>query len=417
VAVALALLLTVLPAEGRHRAVRVPESPVDTSTPAGWLFANARVLHSTRLIAQTDDLEPLLTLAAAASVVGLGDVTHGTHEVQTVKLRMIDVLVRDLGFDVLALEAPFPLFNRLNTYVQGGGGDPRALLAEGEALAYTFWNTEELLEIVEWMRAYNANRGARPAIEIAGVDLYEEKAAAAAVVAYLEGVDSAAAQQADADYACVQAGGPFGTACRNGVTRVRTALAQKESQYTASTSARAFHDALQYATIVVQAIGGGRDPAMAENVLWMRAHRGTSGKVIFWAHNEHVSEGNGQTPFDAGARIATALGNGYVTVATMAGRGAFFGWKVDRDTLKLNRVVSSFPEPAPQTYEWNFRQRGASVLFVPLRGVTLPPWLAGPAQFRWGSIDGSVVTSRVALPSHFDAVVFVDDTTPLRPLA
>lgn len=411
-AVALALCFLVFPLEARRRAVRIPEF-LDTRTPAGWLTAHARVLHSTTLIAQRDDLLPLRLLASSASVVGLGDVTHGTREVQTVKLRMIDLLVRDLGFDVLALEAPFPVFNRLNTYVQGGGGDARALLAEVEAASYTFWNTEELLEVVEWMRVYNANRGARPAIEIAGVDLYEEKAAAAAVLAYLQPLDSPAAQQADADYACVRSGAPFTGACRAAAGRVRAALAEKEAQYTATTSARAFHDALQYATVVAQAVGESRDAAMAANVLWAREHRGTSGRMMFWAHNEHVTKGN-RAASVAGVRLDAALGAGYVAVGTMMGRGSFIGWKSDPQTKALTRVTTTVPEPPADAYESLFRQRGAGILFVPLRGLALPAWLAGPARYRWGGVDGSVFTSQIAIAEHYDAVVFIDDTTPLH---
>jgi erythromycin esterase len=156
----------------RRRSAGKPS--VDPSTVEGWLLVHATPLVSTELVPSSADLAALKAIAGPAKVVGLGDGTHGTHEFFTVKLRMIDYLVREMGFDVVALEAPFPLLNRINLYVQGGPGDPRALLGEARDLYYTFLDAEEILELIEWMREYNLMRGSRPAIEIAGMDVLDQ---------------------------------------------------------------------------------------------------------------------------------------------------------------------------------------------------------------------------------------------------
>src|SRR5215213_5893254 len=161
-------------------------------TPERWLLTNAPALVSTELVPFSDDLEPLRPLAGNRTIIALGDATHGTHELYTVKLRAIDFLVRELNFDVVAIEGPFPTLNRIDAYVQGRAGDPKALLAELKHAIYPFWNSEELLAVIEWMRAYNVVRGSRPAVHIGGLDPYETDAAAAEAVAYLRSVDPAA---------------------------------------------------------------------------------------------------------------------------------------------------------------------------------------------------------------------------------
>jgi erythromycin esterase len=153
---ALILLLAFAPLAFAAKTQRPETQRPDTAE--RWLLANAPARLSTELVPYSHDLEPLRPLAGNRSIVALGDATHGTHEFYTVKLRAIDFLVRELSFDVVALEAPFPTLNRIDAYVQGGAGDPRALLAGLKHAIYPFWNSEELLAVIEWMRVQRRAR-------------------------------------------------------------------------------------------------------------------------------------------------------------------------------------------------------------------------------------------------------------------
>ena len=75
----------------KRRAVSKPY--VDVVSPIGWLMHNAHPLRTTDLSSDTSDLTPLKTMLANAGG-GLGDGTHGTHEFFTVKLRLVDYVVR-----------------------------------------------------------------------------------------------------------------------------------------------------------------------------------------------------------------------------------------------------------------------------------------------------------------------------------
>jgi erythromycin esterase len=409
----LSLLLTALllasPAEARRRSVHVPRALPDPSTPAGWLFANAHVLQSAEPVPFDADLQPLAALVGDATVIGLGDATHGTHEFSTIKLRMIDFLVRTKGFDVIGFEAPFPVMNRINTYVQGGAGDPRAILEDAaRRLSYWFWYTEEMLEVVEWARAYNAQRGTKPPVELVGVDTYDDVTLAADVVAFLRTVDPAYAATAESDYACIT-GTPTQT-CFEAVARIRDDLVAREAQYLSASSPRAYHDAAWAASVV---LAGNRDEIMARGTLWARQHRGTSGKVFYWAHNEHVTQAGTST--DAGRLLHYQLGSSYFVLGTMSGPGSFVGWEFNTTTRLREPVVVPLAPIAPGSYEWFFGQRGAAVLLVPVGG-DVPDWLRGPATYRWGGSDGTASKNTVSLPLHYDAVVYIDRTTPVADL-
>jgi erythromycin esterase len=412
----LILLSLSLEAAPRRRAAGKASS-YDESTPAGWLAANAYVLSTPDFVPFTGDLQPLRAMIGSAGVVALGDGTHGTHEFYTMKLRAIDMLVREAGFDVVALEGPFPLINRIDAYVQGGPGDGRALLREMKPMGYYYLDAEELLEIVEWMREYNAHRGDRPAVHISGFDVLEAYAASREVINYLNTVDPVGGVTAQGRYNCIPPGAILLTSdCEGAAIIVRDTLAAREAQLVPQSSAAAFHEALQNARVVVQsrvAFGTVRDVAMAQNALWLRDHRGSTRKIILWGHNAHLAKASSTLapPPPMGQLLAQSLGSDYFSVATLTAAGTFRYW----NHTKLDHDFATFGPLQPTAYESYIRQRGVASLLIPLRG-TLPTWLTTSTRYNVGSGSG-VVTASGSLPALYDAAIFIDTTTPLSAIA
>ncbi|HUP49415.1 MAG TPA: erythromycin esterase family protein [Thermoanaerobaculia bacterium] len=406
------LLLVGAAADGsvRRRAV----ARLDPSeSPEAWLWRNGHALQSVDHPAPAADLEPLRDIAGHASVVGLGDGTHGTREFYTSKLRMIDFLVRETDFDVVAFEAPFPLFNRLNEYVQGGAGDPRALLRESnERLGYRFWDVEEMLAVVEWMRDYNAGRGSRPSIAIAGADVYDGVGASRAVVDSLRRVDPSAASDAEREYGCVSP--QPSPACMTVAAEVRDRLAQRRAELEPLAGAVAFEEALQNARIVVQSMSHftARDPNMAANVGWILEHRSRSGRIIVWAHQEHIGKsGTLWIPSESmGWHLAMVFGDRYVAIGSLTGRGTILQWAPPGTP-----VAGSIPPPLPGSYESFFSLRPARALLIPLRRE-VPDWLAGPAFYFTSGTARNNAPSIDSLPAKLDAIVYIEETTATRPL-
>jgi erythromycin esterase len=387
------LVLFLLAATAAHAKRR------SAAAPGGTQFG-VFPLHSVELTSDTSDLLPLRYTIGRADVVALGDSTHGTREFFTIKLRILDYLVRERGFDVLSLEAPFPITERINVYAQGGPGDPRALLYElHDRLAYLFWDVEELLEVIEWVRAYNAHRGDRPPLEIAGADVYDESGAVAGVLEYLRRTDPAAAALAEQEYACVLAH-DRSPGCERAAQRVRDRLAAAPA------------DAQHYADIVLQYFDNPRfeprERNMAANLLWIREHRGSSRRVIHWGHQEHVGKirtaaTRGET---MGSLLAAQLGREYVALGTLTGSGTFLQWNESH-----RAEVQSYPAPEPDTYEWHMRQRGLAAMFVPLRGLDVPG-----TTFRTGGTLTGWITVEQPLEEKLDGVIYIDRTTPTTPL-
>ncbi len=102
------------------------------------------------------------------TVVAIGEASHGTHEFYALKTRMIDYLVRNCGFKAILFEFQKNMIDPLNTYLQSGKGDLKALM-QGMAL----YNTKEIYSLFERMRKYNIGKDASERITLAGVDREE----------------------------------------------------------------------------------------------------------------------------------------------------------------------------------------------------------------------------------------------------
>lgn len=413
----LAVLLLVLDVHAGSRR-RPAHLLLSENESAAWLSRNAHLLDSSDYPAPSSDLEPLRAIVGSAGIVALADATHGTHEFYTIKLRMIDFLVREMDFDVLALEAPFSIGNKLNAYVQGDDGDPRGVLADlNERLYYRFWDVEELVAVLDWMRAYNANRGVRPAVELAGFDTMDPEGAAEEVIRYLMRVDPATANAARTEYACIT--DPRSLDCRERAETLRDRLALRRDELAGPHSMREFDDALQAATVVTQAFDfPARDSGMAANVPWIRLHRGKTGRVVVWGHQEHA--GKTESPWVPGGKslgwyLSRQLGSDYVVIGTLTRKGSLRLWEQIPGSTSFVSLVRDIPPPVAGSHEERLSEGPGSMMLIPLRG-RIPEWLEkkGP-YFTMGQTPGHDRLTD-SLPAKMDAVIYIETTTPTRPL-
>jgi erythromycin esterase len=127
-----------------------------------------------------EDLEPLAALVGDARIVALGECTHGTREVFQMKHRLIEYLAARKGFTIFSIEANMPEAYRLNEYVRSGEGDPNRLIA---GMYFWTWNTEEVKEMVQWMRRFN-QAGRR--IDFTGFDMQTPDVAMQEVMQFLK---------------------------------------------------------------------------------------------------------------------------------------------------------------------------------------------------------------------------------------
>jgi erythromycin esterase-like protein len=358
----LLLLLIVVPAEARVRAVR-------GETPATWLRRHA-----------------ITSFAPTARIVALGDATHGTHELYDAHVRMTLALV-DQGVTTLAFEAPFAEFARIDDYVRTGEGDLSELL---RSHPYWFWDTQEVFDLLTALRG----RGVR----IAGVDAANVFTSAEYVVEKLRERDPSLAAFAESQYACLHS--PPSDLCRSLIAEVRPRVPAELQR-----AARM----VEQGNDIREDILGRRDQYLAENLLAL------DGRVVVWGHNEHW----GRTDYHlvdpqllrpAGVWLHEALGADYVAVGSVVRDGTFAAVETtDRPRLGIHTINA----PAPDDWALLFDQAGRDELLVPVH----PAWPARPMRIAGSSVvsrERATLEVRADLARKFDFVLYVRTSTPVQ---
>ena len=190
-------------------AVACAERPA-TPGEVDWIRNKAVVLETVEPGHGFADLAALKPLVGNARIVALGEPTHGSREVFQMKHRLLEYLVEELGFTDFSIEANMPEAFRVGRYVVDGDGDPRALI---RGMYFWTWSTEEVYEMVRWMRKHNldARTRGRDAVRFTGFDVQTPDVAAEIVEAFVDRNDhDFLANVQAAARAARRAGGPGG---------------------------------------------------------------------------------------------------------------------------------------------------------------------------------------------------------------
>jgi erythromycin esterase len=311
-----------------------------------WLKANALPLATVEPGNGFRDLEPLRAILGRARVVGLGEATHGTREFFQLKHRLIEFCVAELGFTIIAFESNYGKMLPVNDYVLYGKGNATDVVG---AMSYPIYDTEEVVAVVEWVRAWNLAHERK--VKVHGLDMQESAAASLHLLAYLDRVapDFAAASE------CILAPlasqftlfASLAQSIREKVfTHIKAVIEAFETErahWIASASEMEWHLARQSAVALREFARSTsaadnreafavRDPAMAETARALLDAEGRGAKALLWAHNGHVKRLAGfdfpnlSLRLDApsmGNELHRKFGAEYVPVGFAFNQGAF----------------------------------------------------------------------------------------------
>lgn len=446
--VCLAILAAALPhapghAQPSSRTARL--SGADEGAALAWLKKSGHPLSSESPAAS--ELKPLLVRLEGARVIGLGEATHGTHEDLAFKSALIKALAGAGRINAVAFITSYQSGKRLDAYVAGGPGTAaEALRASGLSPA---WISEEVADLLDWLRRWNAAGEHR--VRVVGVDVQDALRDTQAALELLSAIEPDAAgplQERWKDQLTPeQLRRPFAQVAR-GWTRTQweeffvaaqvledvlarptMRLRQAPGYADARHSARAAR--LGLLTFEVGAAGTSspepsaeaelaRDLSIGEQLL---AIVGPPARAVLWAHDAQIARGAaGRTAaYSTGDLLLDRLGAGYRTVGFAWRRGAFHaqsrdaagnidgaaGFKVWNVTLPADSLGAMLARSG---------QRRAWFDLSALPGAPWSQrWLAHPYERGWvGLATGGAKAPPAALGHGFDVIVFFDTITPSR---
>ncbi|RKT84599.1 Erythromycin esterase homolog [Saccharopolyspora antimicrobica] len=357
-------------------------------------------------------------------LLGLGEPTHGIEAFPLLRNELLPELVAR-GYRSIALETDHFAASVVDDYVAGRAADVDEVLETG--FSHRFGAAPGNRELVEWLRAHNAERDPRDRVRFYGFDGPMEMSGApsprralTAVIDYLPAlefpdVDALLGDDADwenqaamYDPAASIGGSDRARALRivaddlvSALRRAAPGLRRQnpDAYDQAAAHARTALGLLRYHAAMastspdrIAALLSLRAEMMAENLLAIVAREQRRGPTLVFAHNAHLQRAKSDMQFggdevswdDAGALVELALGERYVFLATDAN-----------------------PRSAPGTLQGE------------LAGATTRRALF-PAQALRAALPPSTTAGEPIVPGHLplkpeqlagaDAVIFIADT-------
>jgi erythromycin esterase len=364
------------------------------------------------------DLEVLKTLLADAQIVGLGEATHGTREIFQMKDRLAHYLVQEMDFDIFSIEAAMPESYEVNRYTVGGEGEAVQWI---KGMYFWTWSTEEVREMVEWMRNHNDGE---PKIAFTGFDMQDIRGACRALAVHFEAdetvrpmIDTLREQLKERMFP-VSGQWPKHLRRREKhdfeetVARLRDAMNlaafPDSTRVWLAQNLRILEQFIDYSSSLT---GKLRDRYMAENLAWIQQQNPDS-KIAAWAHNSHIKNQR----YFMGNHLKERYGDRYTTIGFALGEGTYTAFVRGRG-LASNNVLSA---PPLRSYESVFSQLGEEIFLLDLKRIKAEnredmKWFDRNCPF--GSI-GSTATKnrflRTKLTDDFDYLIFIRNSTSSR---
>ncbi len=421
------------------------EEPTAEEVLISYLQEEARSLEA------IEDLSSLINEAGGKRLVLLGEASHGTSEYYEWRKKISRNLIEEKDFSFIAVEGDWPRCFPVNQYVKGqtDAEDAGELLIESfQRWPEWMWANEDVLALIEWLRAYNQELPAEERVGFYGMDMQSFEESIQEVKGYLGSFEDEEILALKEKYRVFEeydydnmlyARATFfeGVNYQSEVQDMVEAL-HKHSDELKEKGEEEYFNALQNARVVKSAEKHGRYSVlggpegwnirvqhMEDTVYHLLERYGAESQGIVWAHNTHVgdarfTEMKDQGQINIGQLTREELGEENVFIVgfstyegtVMAGRE----WGATREIMEvpsakegsIDNILAGvdrdsywllFDEEARQKEELieRYGQRAIGVAYVPERE-------------HLGNYVATI------LPQRYDALLFFRETQSVTPL-
>ena len=366
------------------------------------------------------------------------------------RARITKELILRHGFNFVAVEADWPDAARINQYVRHAPARQEQWKAFARFPTW-MWRNHEVLELVEWLRAWNAEvRDPERRLSFYGLDLYSLFTSIDAVISYLNNVDPAMATIARRRYGCLspweQDPTAYGQAvlsgryrgCEANVVAMLRDMLNRRIEYSQRDGDR-FFDAAQNARLVANAeryyrvmyygsvdSWNLRDQHMFDTLERLFEFHGPGSKGIVWEHNSHVGDASAT---EMGARGEHNVGQ--LSRARFAESAFLVGFGTDHGTVA---AASDWDGPMEimhvrpsheASYERLCHDSGVKAFMLhlrdPVRQAVRDELEAARLERAIGVVyrpESELMSHyfQACLPRQFDEYIWFDETRAVSPL-
>ena len=387
-------------------------------------------------------------------VIGLGEATHGTKEFFELKTKMFKYLVEKQDVKLFGIEANFAACYDINKYVLTGEGNAKEALSKN---GYWVWQSQEVLELIEWMKDYNKGKKSNQKIQFYGYDMQDGTSCVVWLDNYLsknspsfnmnllpEKIEEYKTELRDLDDRKLD---EIQKRNLNKLKKLEEfVLSQKIDLWKKDSTDYKF--AKQTITVLRQKLNyfreqdfntaySYRDSSMAQNIKWIRESN-KNGKIMLWAHNGHIGKGSFSDDYKSGNWMGSHLNNlyrkKYYNIGFSFSEGGFVSQSPSSTNLFYLMysftksifndepwpVSNNYVKPHSKSYLTNaFSLLKTPIFYIDFENISNNKNLKGFINKEYEHYEAGAVyiNEKSALWStnlyeYFDAIIYVNKTKP-----
>jgi erythromycin esterase len=397
---------------------------------------------------ESNDLDPIMKRIGDARIVMLGEASHGTHEYYTWRSELTQRLIRQKGFNFIAVEGDWPDCYAINRFIKNYT-DQKAfsILKQFRRWPTWMWANWEILALSEWLVQQNATLQNKHKIGFYGLDVYSLWESFEEISKYLKKVDPAALPVAQKAFQCFEPykedeGQSYAFAtqfiprtCEDEVVNMLKNIRQRmagydhdyENSFSVEQNALIAVNAEKYYRAMLQ--GGAaswnvRDAHMHETLKRLMDFHGPHSRAIVWAHNTHIGDAS-QTDmrndgmFNIGELARKDFPGKVVLVGFGSGKGSVVAgrsWGAPMQRMNMPKAREGSWEDMMHNTKFENKIVISSEIEHPLfvdhavghRAIGV---VYNPHGERLGNYVPSIIARR------YDAFIYLDETMALHPIA
>ena len=395
------------------------------------------------------ELNPLIDKIKDKKVVMLGESSHGTSEYYEWRREISLELIRNHGFNFIAVEGDWPPCQKANNFIQGLESKNQInVLSSFDRWPTWMWANTDVAELLDELKKHNENSEDKTGFH--GLDVYSLVDSIDETVKCLSRIDPVLAQKAKKMYSCFDPSRHdekeyarslfrFPEGCREEVIStlkeilsVRLKNVENEGNlFDAIQNARIVKNAESYYRAMVSFEDDSwnvRDRHMEETLEMLMNHYGKNAKGIVWEHNTHIGDYRAtdmdlQGQVNIGGLARQKFGEENVS---LIGFGTYSGTVIASHAWDGPVQTLPVPEAVPGSLEdichGVSQETGYQDFYVTFENI---PRNSPLSEFKGHRAIGVVYHPEherrgnyvpTVLPKRYDAFIFLNETHALTPL-
>jgi len=429
--------IAVASACARKKVVELPPIPLDDSGTAAlaWVDRHAAPIETDSMHV-SDQRALWAPIVRDVKILGVSELNEGTHEFPAFMRRLSLELGKDFGYRGLAIQGPMAEAMDVDRYVRSGVGEPKKLL---RALGAEHWVRQEMLELLDSLRAFNAGKSFGQQIGFYGFENPTLRRAVQVDTSLAVGTISAGLKSwLKTTLGCVAMGEGanwgkeglasdtlFWTQCGIAAAAVIDSLAAARKAATNPAAVADIAYAEQMARLIRHGVMTGlrrlsRPEVVAEHVLFVSSEVG-EGNLLVWGRDYEAGRIElDKTVIQMAVPLTKRIGQRYVALAFTFGDGSLRARLVAPGKDPGDERDVTVERPLAGTYENVFIRAQQKAFLLDMRQLQADmgsKWLGGPHPMRvitgtYSPLFVSQLQHEMEFPRMYDGIVFVRTVRP-----